>query len=290
MKTVIFVLFLILVLGALAWQLTSQPTASKASVTPATEDPPSIVTAEGRVAAYPGALITLSSELPGTITQLAVDENDVVHKGDVIALLRCDEQQAQLAEARAHMAEAAADMRFYQLEVNRLAELVAHSAGSKEELDRNVAAFQAAQARRDEAGATADRISTVLDKMRIVAPIDGTIIRRLAQPGETITASQPLVTIADLSRTRIEAEVDEFDAGRIAQNAPVTLTAEGYPDRVWHGHVEQIPQSVVDRQTRPEDPGKPSDTRILLVKIHPDEATPFKLRQRVEVSISAARS
>jgi RND family efflux transporter MFP subunit len=287
MKTLFLVSLALLAAGAVAWHLTAAPAASQASPSP---EPPELrITAEGRVMPYPGAEINVSSELPGTIVDLPVDEKSTVHKGQLLCQIRCDEQQAMLAEANARIAEAQAEMKYEDIEVKRLTELVAHFAGSRDELDRDRWQYAAAQARSLAASATAARISSVLDKMHIVSPIDGTILARHVQPGETINASQQLLTIADLSRARIEAEVDEFDAGRIALSAPVTFTAEGYPDMVWKGHVEQIPDAVIDRQTRPEDPGKPSDTRILLVKICFDQPTPLKLRQRVEVTIEGKR-
>ena len=88
------------------------------------------------------------------------------------------------------------------------------------------------------------------------------------------------------ARTRVEAEVDEFDAGAIGLGAPVEVTAEGHDGVRWAARVEELPDSVVPRRLRPQDPGKPSDTRVLLVKIQLAEATPLKLGQRVEVAIA----
>ncbi len=96
-----------------------------------------------------------------------------------------------------------------------------------------------------------------------------------------------MVTIADLARIRIEAEVDEFDTGRVALGAEVSITAEGFPGESWRGKVEEVPDSVVPRRIRPEDPGRPIDARVLPVKITFSEPTPLKLGQRVEVEILA---
>jgi HlyD family secretion protein len=93
------------------------------------------------------------------------------------------------------------------------------------------------------------------------------------------------VTIADLNRVRVEAEVDEYDVGRVVLGAPVTVTAEGFSGASWLGRVEEIPDSVVPRRTRPEDPSRPADTRVLLLKIALSSRTPLKLGQRVEVEI-----
>ena len=95
----------------------------------------------------------------------------------------------------------------------------------------------------------------------------------------------PLVTIANLDKTRVEAEVDEFDAGRVELGAEVQVTAEGFTGQSWKGTVEEIPDAVLPRRLRPQDPGRPSDTRVLLVKVALAEPTPLKLGQRVEVAI-----
>ncbi|MES1210824.1 MAG: hypothetical protein ABUL63_00690, partial [Acidobacteriota bacterium] len=87
---------------------------------------------------------------------------------------------------------------------------------------------------------------------------------------------------------RIEAEVDEFDAGRVTLGSIVKVTAEGFAGQSWKGTVEEIPDAVVGRRLKPQDPGRPSDTRVLLVKVALGEATPLKLGQRVEVEIGAA--
>jgi HlyD family secretion protein len=63
------------------------------------------------------------------------------------------------------------------------------------------------------------------------------------------------------------------------------VSAEGYGDRAWTGRIEEIPDEVVGRRLKPQDPGKPTDTRVLLVKIALQDPMPFKLGQRVEVAI-----
>ena len=95
-----------------------------------------------------------------------------------------------------------------------------------------------------------------------------------------------MVTLADLHRVRVEAEVDEIDFGGIALGAEATISAEGFPGRTWRGRVEEIPDVVVGRHLRPEDTCRPVDTRVLLVKIALLEPTPLKLGQRIEVRIA----
>jgi hypothetical protein len=97
------------------------------------------------------------------------------------------------------------------------------------------------------------------------------------------------VAIADLARTRVEAEIDEYDVSRIELGQPVLLRAEGYAAQVWQGKIEEIPDQVTSRRIKPQDPGRPSDTRVLLVKVALTGAVPFKLGQRVEVEVQTSR-
>ena len=133
--------------------------------------------------------------------------------------------------------------------------------------------------------AAVTRLEAEIAKRRIVAPIDGVVIVRHVDSGEAIEARAGIVTIADLAQVRIEAEVDDFDAGQLVVGSAVAIAAEGYDGRRWRGTVEEIPDSVQGRRLKPQDPGKPADTRVLLVKIRLEEPTPLKLGQRVEVEI-----
>lgn len=247
---------------------------------------PRRVVAEGRVAAYPGAEVIVSTEVLGTIIDGPPREKAVIHKGDLIAELKADDLRASRAEAAAKMAEADADIRFYERELRRMDQLRARMAGSPAELDSNTRNLEAARARKAAATAARDHIDSLIAKTRILAPIDGAVIARHAQRGETLAPASKLVTLADLNRVRIEAEVDEFDTGKVVLGANVRITAEGYRDRAWAGVVEEIPDAVVGRRLRPEDPSRPTDTRILLVKIALNEPTPLRLGQRVEVEIA----
>jgi len=167
---------------------------------------------------------------------------------------------------------------------------VTRRAGTLQNLDVNRRGLDAARARRAAALAESDRITALLDKTRIMAPIDGVVTERHTHAGETVEVAAKIVTIADLNRIRIEAEVDEFDTGRVALGADVLISAEGFPGALWKGKVEEIPDAVVARRNRPEDPGRPIDSRVLPVKITFSEPTPLKLGQRIEVEVLAGET
>ena len=243
------------------------------------------VTAEGRVATYPGAQVVVGTDVRGTLVRVAVEEKQVVKKGDLIAELRADDLRAAVAEARARVAEADADIKLYQIEVGRAERLVAQKVEAQAGADLARRNLEAAQARRTTAQAEVERLQAELAKTRIMAPIAGVVIAKHVHTGETVDAGAALVELADLSRVRIEAEVDEFDAGRVALGAPVEVRAEGFDGQSWRGRVEEIPDAVSPRRLKPQDPGRPQDTRVLIVKVALDGATPLKLGQRVEVQV-----
>jgi HlyD family secretion protein len=246
---------------------------------------PESVIAEGRLVTYPGAEVVIATELGGTIVQLPVRENAAIGKGDLIAELPSDELRASRDEVVARIEEAEAEIRFYEREVERRRVLISRRAASDVELDTNQRGLDVARARHRAAVAARRRYDVLIAKTRITSPIDGVVIARFAHPGETVEASARLVTVADLKRVRVEAEVDEVDIGGIAPGGEVVIAAEGFPGRTWRGRVEEIPGVVVGRNLRPEDTARPVDTRVLLVKIALLEPTPLKLGQRIEVEI-----
>ncbi len=191
-----------------------------------------------------------------------------------------------MQEAHQRLIEAEVGLRLEQVRarLDRIMPVGATNEPQQQDLRRELLA--AAFAHRDAAKAAIDRFEAESAKYRIVAPIDGVVVARHVDAGETINAAGALVTIVDLSRLRVEAEVDEFDIAGIVLKAEATITAEGYPDRRWRGEVEEIADAVVARQTRPQDPGRPADTRVLLVKVAFREPCPLKLGQRVEVEIA----
>ena len=245
------------------------------------------VVAEGRLVTYPGAEVEIGTDLAGTLDRVLVMEKAAVKKGALLASLRGHDLRAELAEANARVTEVEADIRLEREEFARIEALVARDVDSQQSLDRAQRDLDAALARREVAAAAVERLEATLEKTELTSPLDGVVVSRLVDNGETVKEGQHLFTIADLSRVRVEVELDEFDAGRVRLGDPVTITAEGYDGSSWRGTVEEIPDTVVPRRLKPTDPGRPGDTRVLLVKIALEESTPLKLGQRVETTIGA---
>jgi HlyD family secretion protein len=245
---------------------------------------PAPLRAEGRLAAYPGADVTLGTDLGGTLVAIFAQEGQAIHKGQLLVQVDSRADEASHREALAKVKELDADIAFQEREAQRQTSLHREGVASRQALEQTRNQLDLAIARRDAARATAERLGVVLAKLGITAPFDGTLLTRLAQPGETVAAGSPLLRVARLDRVRVEAEVDEFDLSRIRLSSPVKVRAEGMAG-FWRGHVEGIPDHVIGRKLKPQDPARPSDTRILLVKVVLDQPTPLKLGQRVELEL-----
>jgi HlyD family secretion protein len=247
------------------------------------------VIAEGRLAPRPGAEVTVGTEAGGTVINLLAREKASVRKGDVLVEFQSDDQKAALAEAEAKLAEAEAEFTFQNGEFQRRSKAKTEAKQFVAELEGTRRDLAIAEARRRAGLALVARCRSNLARTRVVAPIDGVVLACHVQAGETAPPGSRLVTVCDLARVRVEAEIDEFDAARIAPGDEATITAEGSDGLSWKGTVEEVPDRVAERTVRPEDPGRPADTRVLLVKIALEKPSPLKLGQRVEIEIRPRR-
>jgi HlyD family secretion protein len=246
------------------------------------------VAAEGRVVTYPGAEVRVSAERGGRLVRLEVQEGDPVREGQVLAEIESDELRAALSEARGRVAEAEAEVRLAELNRERRLKLLAQQIVSAHDADEADRDLERARARVVAARAEAVRYEAQLRKSRILAPLSGTVTARHVDAGETVETGDAVVTVADLDRLRVDAEADEADAGSLAVGALAAITADGYPGREWRGRVEEVADSVTLRRLKPQDPSRPTDTRILAVKVAFEEPSPLRLGTTVELKIRVA--
>jgi HlyD family secretion protein len=202
----------------------------------------SIITSTGVV--NPVYTVQVGSQVSGTIVRLFTDFNQKVRKGQLIALIDTTTFAAAVRDARASVARTVAQRTFAEGEYRRAQELMKTESNSRTELD---------QAKLNLETATADAISgrALLDKARINltfafirSPIDGTVISRNVDVGQTVAASLSAPTIFaianDLTQMQILANVDESDIGQIQQGQTVRFTVQAYPDKQFGGTVMQI--------------------------------------------------
>lgn len=272
--------------AATAWQVKCNASKSPPAANGSSPSAHARIVAEGRVVTYPGARVQIGVETGGLIARLPIEENQTVEKGALIAELKSDDLRASLDEAKARVTELDAEQKLAETLRSRYLKLSQTGAMSAQDHERTERDLDVVRARRASALAAIARIEADLAKTRIVAPFQGTILRRHVEPGEVVEAHTVLATLADLNRVRVEAEVDEYDAGRVKKGAAVKITAEGFPGEAWEAIVEEVPDLVVEKGLQPRDPSRPVDVRVLRTKIALAGPTPLKLGQRVEVEIA----
>ncbi len=231
------------------------------------------IAAQGKIEAR--TTVDLASKLDGRIRTIAVGEGAAVTKNRAVVILE-DEY------ARAHLSLARAEVRDAELKLERRRQLYLSRAISKAEIDEAEIALDLARARRDQAQA-------LLSDTVIATPIPGRVIEKHREEGESVVAGVPIVTIADVSKLRVRAEVDEEDVGSLAVGLLAQITSDAFPGRIFTGRVSEIGERVGKRGIKPEDPSRIMDTKVLEAKIDLEDPADFKLGMTVDVMIELAR-
>jgi RND family efflux transporter MFP subunit len=245
------------------------------------------VAAEGRVVAYPGAEVTIGADAVGRLLRVNVEEGNLVRRGQVLAEIDASDLVASLDEAKARLEEATAERHLAQLNADRKLKLFAE--GVLPAFDRDAAArdVEITQARIETATATIRRLEATIAKTRMISPIDGTVTSRVVNAGQMVDRGDPAFIVADLNRLRIEGEAHEADADRVKIGAEVEIRADGFPGQSFRGRVEEIPGNVTLRRIKPQDPARPTDVRVLALKVAFEGKTPLKLGSTVDLVVSA---
>jgi HlyD family secretion protein len=233
----------------------------------------SLVNATGTL--NPVVTVSVGSELSGTIVELSADFNSQVKKGDVIA--RLDDRtlrskllqneadvssaQAALAQQQTNIASNQATLNLNKVEYERLIPLVQRGVISRSELDKAKAAYEVSVAQLKQAQAQVasskaqitqkqailQQTKLDLNRTEIRSPLDGIVIDRQVDIGQTVAASLSAPTLfkiaQDLSQMKIEADVDEADIGKIKEGQGVRFSVDAYPERKFNGSVEQVRKS-----------------------------------------------
>jgi HlyD family secretion protein len=248
----------VLATAALWWWQQHQPDTQGGYRTVAVErgDIRVAISATGTLSAI--STVTVGSQVSGQVTDVLADFNDKVEKGQVIARIDPSTYEAQIAQGTAQVASAQASLRQAQaglrnaeLDYQRKQALGGQQLVARSDIDLARAARDQAQAQVNSAQAqirqqTASTQTTRvnLDRTVIRSPVDGVVLTRSIEPGQTVAASlqaPELFTIAeDLSKMKIELAVDESDIGQVRDGQAVSFTADAFPDRQFKGTVEQV--------------------------------------------------
>jgi HlyD family secretion protein len=208
------------------------------------------VTATGALQAV--TTVQVGTQVSGTVSAIYADFNSQVKKGQVIARIDTTLLRASLADAGSNLEKAAAQARQAEDQRKRTQALYDRELISQSELDQAVANARVADANLASAKAQLDRARINLRYATIVSPIDGTVLSRAVDVGQTVAASfntPTLFTIAgDLRQMQVQASVDEADIGKIKVGQGATFTVDAYPDTVFSGEVVQIRLNPVVNQ------------------------------------------
>ncbi|MES2153448.1 MAG: efflux RND transporter periplasmic adaptor subunit [Pseudomonadota bacterium] len=246
-KRVALVLSLVAVgAGANAWMQSKKeaviPESKYRSVAADTGNITQTVTATGTI--NPVALINVGSQVSGTVVELKADFNDHVKKGQILLKLDPTIFNAQIAQSQASLASQQASLRLAQANFERNERLVAQSYISGLTLDQSRRELDVAKANIKLAEAQLARSQADLDNSVIRAPIDGVIIKRTIDLGQTVAASfttPNLFQIAkDLTKMQIDTSVSEADVGALKDGQPARFVVDAYPDKEFDASMRQF--------------------------------------------------
>jgi HlyD family secretion protein len=200
------------------------------------------VTANGTLT--PVQLVEVGSQISGVITEIKVDFNSRVKAGDIVAQMDPATYERALGQTEAELANAEAAQELAQLNYDRGEELYKANLISKSEFDELRVNLTQAKAQVKTRQANVERAKVDLDRTTIHAPIDGVVITRRVEAGQTVAATMntpTLFTIAnDLHNMRIEAAVSEADVGGVEEGQKVQFTVDAFLGRTFEGNVKQV--------------------------------------------------
>jgi HlyD family secretion protein len=217
------------------------------------------VTATGELNAL--TQVNIGTEISGVVESVAVDFNSPVRVGQILAKVNTEKLEAQAAQARASLASAEAkrvqaDATLAEARANlerlqHVRELSGGRVPSQQDLDAQVATLKRAEADRGsatagvaQAQASLDAIETDINKAVIKSPINGIVLNREVDPGQTVAASfqtPTLFTLAeDLRKMRLIVDVDEADIGQVRAGERATFRVDAYPDRTFNSTVQEV--------------------------------------------------
>ena len=201
-----------------------------------------VVTATGEI--RPVNTVNVGSQVSGTIDNLYVDFNSKVKKGDLLLTIEPSVLQATVDESRASLDSAISQRNFAKSEYERNKMLYNEDIISRAEMEQSQTQYEQAEQSVKRAQSTYDRAVTNLGYATIASPVDGTVISRKVDVGQTVAASfqtPDLFEIAeDLTKMQIETAVSEADIGVIREGLPVTFTVDAYPTETFNGVVRQV--------------------------------------------------
>lgn len=204
------------------------------------------ITATGTI--EPVTSVTVGTQVSGIVSKLFVDYNSVVKKGQVIAELDKTNLMSQLNTAKTQLATAQSQLNYQTANYNRYKTLFEKGLVAADDFDNAKLSYTQAKEQVVSAKEEVQRAQTNLGYATITSPIDGVVLSKSVEEGQTVAASfstPELFTIAqDLTNMQVVADVDEADIGDVKEGERVTFTVDAYPDDTFDGEVKQVRQEA----------------------------------------------
>ena len=208
------------------------------------------VTATGTL--NPVVNVQVGSQVSGNIQKLFVDFNSKVKAGDVVAQIDPVLFQAAVTQAEGDLASAQAGLELAKVNAARTQQLFANKNSAQADVDQAIATLHQAEANVKIKQGALDKVKADLNHCTITSPVDGEVISRSVDVGQTVAASlqAPIIfTIAnDLTKMQIDSNVAEADVGVVENNQTVDFTVDAYPTRTFHGSVVQVRNAPITVQ------------------------------------------
>lgn len=204
------------------------------------------ITATGTI--EPVTSVTVGTQVSGIVSKLFVDYNSVVKKGQVIAELDKTNLMSQLNTAKTQLATAQSQLNYQTANYKRYKTLFEKGLVATDDFDNAKLSYTQAKEQVASAKEEVQRAQTNLGYATITSPIDGVVLSKSVEEGQTVAASfstPELFTIAqDLTNMQVVADVDEADIGDVKEGERVTFTVDAYPDDTFEGEVKQVRQEA----------------------------------------------
>ena len=246
----------------------------------------SVVAAKGAVEALQEA--DLAPKSLGRIREILVEEGDFVEKGEIIAILENDEIKAQVEQARANLLKTQVELKDAQQNLQRSRMVFQKGIISKSDLDSAQLRYDVAFAQLKREEADLEHSKAIFENTYVRAPFAGEITRRFLEPGETVTLERllPIVTISDVSKIIVRAEIDETNISKLEIGQKAVISSDAYPGEEFRGEVVEISPAVGKKKLISDNPAEMVDRDVLEIKIELDpSAKKLNLGLQVDVTI-----
>jgi HlyD family secretion protein len=200
------------------------------------------VTATGTIEAI--TTVNVGTQVSGILQHVYVDFNDIVKKGQLLAKLDETSLKAQLEQSQSQVDQAQAQLNFQEATYKRLKTLYEKDLIAQTDYDQALYNYENSKASLSNAKSALERTQVNLDYATITSPIDGVVLNRAVEEGQTVAASfntPTLFTIVnDLTQMEVQTSVDEADIGKVMQGQRVEFTVDAYSDMKFTGTVSQV--------------------------------------------------